>query len=230
MSAPTKKTMFEVLLAIYNEYIMPTTAETLRLFPDSAILGTALLGMISLSKSYGVLLAAMLELLVTQRVLASAFGAIAPLGAGPQALDMMCQPGFVFPNKARISLIETIGKPSTFPSPVMFFMTGLAIYMIACMQDFSKEINTLGGDVKARTKIGIVLSGLFVFFLLAFRFNYGCETFPTLFISMLFGAVVGYGFYFLNKQVFGRDGLNILNLPLIRTMDERGKPMYVCAP
>ena len=47
---------------------------------------------------------------------------------------------------------------------------------------------------------------------------------------MIFGLITGVALVYQNMALFGRDGVNILNLPLIITAAEAGKPMYVCAP
>jgi len=172
----------------------------------------------------------MVELMVIQRLFASVVSSIAPVGAGKDASTDACMPGFMFPNSMRISLLETIGKPSTFPSPTVFFMSGVLTYMVGAMQQFKREIKTLGGDLETRTTIAIVLSLLFAFVLFAFRFIYGCESFGTLFISMILGLVAGIAIVYQNMALFDRDGINILNLPLIVTALERGKPLYVCSP
>jgi hypothetical protein len=230
MSAAAKLTLYENMVQFVNEYILSLAAESMRLLPDSVVLGTAILTALSLCQSYGVLLLAMVEMMLIQRLAGTFMGGIAPIGAGPQALQSVCQPGFVFPNNMRISIVETIGKPSLFPSPVMFFLTGVTTYMIGSMSEFSKEIKTLGGETETRSTVAMVLSGLFVFALFLFRFSYGCETFGAIFMSALFGLVVGILVLMQNKRIFGREGINLLNLPIIKTMDERGKPMYVCAP
>jgi len=46
---------------------------------------------------------------------------------------------------------------------------------------------------------------------------------------MILGTIMGILIVFQNKALFGREGLNILNLPMIRSIDS-GKPMFVCAP
>ena len=102
--------------------------------------------------------------------------------------------------------------------------------MIGSVKEFGREIKSLGGDLQTRTVVGIVLSSFLAFIVFGFRLTYGCETFGTLFISLLFGAIAGILIMLQNKALFGREGLNILNLPMILTANESGKPMYVCAP
>ena len=225
-----KKTIYEILVEIYKRVIYPIGLESFRLLPDSLVLGTAILAGLSMCKSYSVLLFTMIELMIGQRIFASVVGGISPLGAGSQALHEICQPGFNYPNTMRISLLETIGKPSFFPSPVVFFVTGIFSYMIGCIQEFKREINTLGGDLSSRTTVAVVLSTMFAFVMLAFRYSYGCESFGTLLVSFIFGIVMGFILVLQNKALFGRGGINLLNLPMIQTAEERGKPMYVCAP
>jgi hypothetical protein len=204
--------------------------ETIRIFPDSLVLGVALLSIISLNKSYALLLLAMFELMGVQRLFATFLGGIAPIEPGSGAYGWVCQPGFVFPNTMRISLLETIGRPSAFPSPVMFFVAGVTAYMVAALQEFEKELNSLGADLSARTKFALWLSGILIMAVFVMRITYGCETFGVIFMSLILGLLGGWASFSLHKSFFGRGGVNVLSLPLIQTMDERGKPLYVCAP
>jgi hypothetical protein len=225
-----KETVYQMIMAIIRTYVYPVSLESFRLLPDSLVLGTAILAGLSMCTSYSVLLFTMFELMIGQRIFASIIGGISPVGAGPDALNIVCLPGFNYPNTMRISLLETIGKPSFFPSPVIFFLTGIFSYMLGSIQEFKREIQSLGGDLSVRTLIGVVLSTAFAFVMLAFRYSHGCESFGTLLLSLIMGAIAGFAIVFQNKLIFGRVGINILNLPLIQTAEERGKPMYVCAP
>uniref|UniRef100_A0A6C0DJT5 Uncharacterized protein n=1 Tax=viral metagenome TaxID=1070528 RepID=A0A6C0DJT5_9ZZZZ len=183
-----------------------------------------------MSKSLGVLVFAMFEFMLIQRLMSMIIGGIAPVGAGENALQGMCQPGFMFPNQMRISLVETIGIPSMFPSPSMFFLAATLSYMMNAMQNFGREIKSLSGELKTRTSIAIVLSFLFIIAMMMFRYSYGCESFGTLLLSVVLGFVIGGLVVQQNITLFGRDGVNVLNIPMILSGLERGKPMYVCAP
>lgn len=228
MSA-TSKTLLERIIDFKNKVILPVSVETLRLLPDGVVLGTFVLAILGMCQSYCVLLLTMFELMLGQRALAMIISGIAPIGAGENALQEVCQPGFSFPNAMRISLLETIGTPSSFPSPVMFFLTGLISYILGCINQFGREINSFGGDIGMRTTVAVVLSSLFVFAMLAFRYTYGCESFGSLMVSLILGIIVGILIVFQNLAVFGRQGINILNLPMIQPIGA-GTPMFVCAP
>jgi hypothetical protein len=229
MSA-TKESIFEKILKEVDSTLIPVSIETLRLLPDGIVLGTAILAGLSMSKSYGVLLLTMVELMFAQRVFSTAIGGIAPVGAASQSLQPVCQPGFHFSNTMRISLLEKIGVPSMFPSPSMFFLTGFVTYMIGAMQQFSREIKSLSGDISARTSVAVVLSSLFILAMFFFRYSYACESFGSLLLSVILGTIMGSALVFQNQSLFGRDSINVLNLPMIQTAIERGKPMYVCGP
>jgi hypothetical protein len=41
---------------------------------------------------------------------------------------------------------------------------------------------------------------------------------------------MGMALVFQNQALFGRDGINVLNLPIIQSSLEKGRPMYVCGP
>ena len=224
------KTVYQKMEQTVKSDFVPVALEVFRLLPDGVVLGTAILTMLSLSKSYGFLLLSMVELMFLQRIAATMLGSIQPLGSGPDMLHQICQPGLSFPNNMRISLLEKIGVPSLFPSPVLFFLTGILTYMIGSINEFGRELKTLGGDLKVRTTVGIVMSSVFAFVVFAFRYRYGCESFGSLLISMIFGIIAGFLVLYQNKALFGRESLNILNIPMILTASESGKPMYVCAP
>jgi len=234
MSSTQPKTVAPGVWEALNEFkdsmIVPPIIEFIRLLPDGIVLGIAILSVMSFCKSYCFLLLTMFELMFIQRAVSTVIGGISPIGSGPNYANPICQNGLIFPNKMRISLIETIGTPSMFPSPTMFFMSGVLTYMIGCIQEFRNEVQTLGGNLSIRTNVAIVFSTMFIFILFAFRYNYGCEAFGTLILSLVFGCVAGYIIIYQNKALFGRDSVNLLNLPMIVSAAELGKPMYVCAP
>jgi hypothetical protein len=230
MSAAEQKTLYDKINAFVMETIFPVCSESLRILPDSMILGVAILAGLSMSKSMGVLLFSMVEFMLIQRVFSMIIGGIAPVGAGQNAMQGICQPGFIFPNQMRISLVETIGVPSMFPSPSMFFLASILSYMLSSMQNFGREIKSLSGELKTRTNIAVVFSFLFVLAMMMFRYSYGCESFGTLLLSLILGFIVGSLVVHQNIALFGRDGINVLNIPMILSSLEKGKPMYVCAP
>jgi len=230
MSAAEQKTMYDKINSFVMETIFPVCGESLRILPDSMVLGVAILAGLSMSKSMGVLLFTMFEFMIAQRVLSMIIGGISPVGAGENVLQGICQPGFIFPNKMRISLIETVGVPSMFPSPSMFFLSATLSYMLNAMQNFGREIKSLSGELKTRTNIAMVLSCLFVLAMMTFRYSYGCESFGTLLLSIILGFIMGALVVHQNITLFGRDGVNVLNIPMILSGIEKGKPMYVCAP
>jgi len=230
MSAAEEKTLYDKIKAFVMETIFPVCSESLRILPDSMILGVAILAGLSMSKSMGVLLFSMFEFMLIQRVFSMIIGGIAPVGAGQNAMQGICQPGFIFPNQMRISLVVTIGVPSMFPSPSMFFLASILSYMLNSMQNFGREIKSLSGELKTRTNIAVVFSFLFVLAMMMFRYSYGCESFGTLLLSLILGFIMGSLVVQQNILLFGRDGINVLNIPIILSGLEKGKPMYVCAP
>jgi len=230
MPALFEKTLFEKIVETIKGPILQLCVEALRLLPDSMVLGIAILAGLSMSKSMAVLLFTMFEIMLSQRALSMIIGGIAPVGAKENVLEGVCQTGFLYPNMMRISLIETIGVPSMFPSPSVFFITSTLTYMLLAMQNFGREIKSLSNDLGVRTNIATVLSGLFIIFMFIFRYTYGCESFGTLMLSVVLGLVFGALFVYQNIGLFGRDGINVLNIPIILSSAERGRPMYVCAP
>ena len=229
-SKPGKPWFHQMISYPILQVLLPVILETLRILPDSIVLGTAILTALSFCKSYAIFLLAMIELMIGQRVLSTIVGSIRSLGAGKDVLEGVCHSGFLFPNAMRLSLLDTIGVPSSFPSPVMFFLSGVISYMIFAVMEFKREIQSFGGELSTRTNVATVLSSFLLFIIFAFRYVYGCETYGTLFISLLLGIIAGVAILYQNMTLFGRDSINILNLPMILTAAESGTPMYVCAP
>jgi hypothetical protein len=83
--------------------------------------------------------------------------------------------------------------------------------------------------MNVRSSIAMALSALLIFILLCFRGMYGCESVGSLLVSIVLGFIMGCLLLYQNKSLFGREGINIMNLPLIVTALEKGRPMYVCA-
>jgi hypothetical protein len=102
--------------------------------------------------------------------------------------------------------------------------------MLTAMQNFGREIKSLSGELKTRTNIAVVLSFLFVMARMMVRDSYGCESFGTLLLSVILGFIMGSLVVYQNVALFGRAGINVLNIPMILSGMERGKPMNVCAP
>ena len=132
---PSKKDAWiQITDALSN--LVPIIAEFIRLLPDGMVLGTMILSLLSMCKSYGVLLFAMIEIMIVQRLFSTVMGGISPIGSGQNASALVCQSGFMFPNNMRISLLESIGSKSYFPSSPMFFISAVLTYMMASVQNF----------------------------------------------------------------------------------------------
>ena len=76
----------------------------------------------------------------------------------------------------------------------------------------------------------IMATVIFIIFMFIYRIVYGCDSFGNILLTMIIGLVAGIALMYQNLALFGRDGVNILNIPLIISAAEAGKPMYVCAP
>jgi hypothetical protein len=210
--------------------LIPIIVEFLRLLPDGLVFGVGLLSLLSFCKSYAVLLFSMIELMVVQKLFATFFGSIARSGEGNNASAAICQNGFAFPSMLKISIIDSFGKPNSFPSSTMFFLVSIITYIISSTLQFKKEISTLGGDVNMRTTFAATFSALFIIFMFIYRIHYGCDSFENIMLTIILAVVAGIALVYQNIALFGRSGINILNLPMIITAAESGKPMYVCAP
>ena len=153
--------------------------EIIRLTPDSLLLGTGFLGLITQNYAIGMLFAALFETAFITVGLQSLFGYISLKDnpPNPKAASRECASGFQSPTLQSMSSFFKVAPQSSFPSSPIFILTTAVIYVITAMQGFSQELSELGPSYSTRYYIGIFLSLILLFIAASYRFLTGCDAF-----------------------------------------------------
>jgi len=56
-----------------------------------------------------------------------------------------------------------------------------------------------------------------------------CDTLESVFLGLFFGGLIGTFICYQNIQIFGRDSINFLGIPLLRNKSASGQPIYLCS-
>jgi len=114
-----------------------------------------------------------------------------------------------------------------FPSYFMMFFGALFGYMIGMSQTYTRELQGMP-QKRAAITAGLVAMGLFTFLFLINRTMSGCDSFLSVLVGSLIGALYGYSMETLIAITSGRSLTNLMNTPLITDRTADGKPIYVC--
>jgi hypothetical protein len=205
---------FKLLKSILNDALWPAWHELFRSMPDSLFLGTALFSGITQNFPLGILVLAMLEISILQRLFGGFLGSIASNEA--DAPDAKCLPGI--PSPYQLSLVSHILKLSAFPSGPVFFISAVLAYIIGSTVNFRTELKELAEkepEWNARIPLAVTFSVLFLVCFILWRYANGCESVLTLLGSALFGLPIGGLVYLIHVYLFGRNAVNFLGVPLL---------------
>ncbi len=205
---------FKLLKSVVNDTVKPAWHELFRSMPDSLFLGTAIFSGITQNFPLGILVLAMLELSLIQRVFGGFLGSVASNEADVSSAT--CLPGI--PSPYQVSILSHILKQSAFPSGPVFFVTGVLTYCIASTLNFKKELKELGEkepEWNTRIPLSITFSLLVLGCFLAWRFSNSCEDVFTILGSVVLGMPFGFLVYLVHVYLFGRNAVNFLGVPLL---------------
>lgn len=221
-------TYFERLRSILSDTIVPTTQEFLRALPDSIFVGTGFFALITQNFPLGVLVLAIAEMAMAQRLFGSFVSIVQenPI----KAYSDKCSAGI--PSPYQLSLVGKLMSEVTFPSGPIFLLTGVITYCLSSTLNFQNELEELGKtepEWNARIPLAATFSVLLFVLYALWRYMSECEDVFAILGSSLLGAVVGFVVYILHVYIFGRDAINFLGIPLLADRAANGTPLYACA-
>ncbi len=221
-------TYFETLKSILSDTLVPTTQEFMRAIPDSLFLGTGFFALITQNFPLGVLVLAIAELGMSQRILGSLVGVVQENPVKPYSDK--CSAGI--PSPYQLSLIGKLMSEVQFPSGPVFLIAGVIAYTLSSTFNFSEELNELGKkepEWNARIPLSVTFSILFMILYCFWRYMNTCDGVLSLLGSTAIGAIIGFIIYTIHVYLFGRDAVNFLGIPLLADRAANGTPLYVCA-
>ncbi len=230
-AAATNPSLFKNKITEFlNGYPGAVIMELLRLFPDGLLLGAGLFAFITQNFAYTMFFFIIFESIVASIALNRTFSFI-DLGRtlmSPGSKNPECRSGFQSPTAEGLANMFEFGALSGFPSTHMFVTSSAISYVLFAMNEVKNELSALGPEYATRFYLGLMLSILFILVMGFYRLSYNCDGVGTLIGSLIIGGLFGYAFVQQNVALFGRESVNILNIPLFKFKDSNGKPIYIC--
>lgn len=211
-------------------YVVPVSAESMRIMPDSILYGTGLLSLITYSTPMMFLFAAVSLGYIGANLINLGATTFFPQDVPPASSSSSCISGIYSPTVARLSLLPELGgKSSGFPSGPLFILATTVFYCITSVLQQSEVLNQLGDSYKAKPVAISVLGTLLLAVFLGYLLYSGCSGFLTLLFSVIVGIALGCILSLTFANIFGQESINLLGLPLFVRRDQTGQPIYICA-
>lgn len=213
----------------FQTYPLAVLTELFKILPDSIIVMSGLMALLTTSFPLLVFFLSLLESIVGFYVLRSTiaqfdFGFVKPL---PGFTSSQCKTGFSSPTLTSLSLF-TVDAKTAFPSAPIYMLSVAAAYVFSSLSNQIKELEALGPDYAPRFYISIMALCALIFFVGCYRMFNGCESLVVVLVSIGLGLLVGTTLVTQNVTILGPDSTNLTGIPLLRNRTATGAKMYVC--
>jgi hypothetical protein len=180
----------------------PIVAEVVEHIPQGVIIGTGILGLFTLSISTLVLFLFFIELTAVNGLLVKSFAHLFP----------------------------TVIGASGFPNFPLFFVTGVLTYLNASIVSFSDIFQRIGGEYLTKQSTAVTTSCLAILLMFVYTVVTGKSDMLPAFMTVLFAALIAVVLFFIHLILFGKEGINLLGVPILTSKTGGGKPIYACGP
>lgn len=189
--------------------------------PDSILFGSIILYIVTLSKAYGVFALFIIELIASHKFLSWLIkGTVGP-SSGPQ--NTQCASGYKL---ARLNYMQ-IMPTHQYPSYGIFSITAIATYLGLSTYEFYDVMQSKGAQWQYRAAVaGVFMIATVLLCIIVRLIN--CDSFGEIGIALVFAVICGSLFFYINKLLFDKEGVNFLGLPTIESKDATGKNIYIC--
>jgi hypothetical protein len=226
MSVEEDKTLFDRLVEKLKGFVggtlIPTVNETQRQIPDSILMGSIILYILTQNYSYGIFSLFIFEIITIHLLIGKGMSMYS--GSTSLSPDSKCRTGY----RSYSSDVSKILSQNTFPSMGMYSITAIATYIGAAMTSLKTTLDAMGTEWSSRYTVAAILIPLFVVTFAAFQLMKGCDSMTDILIASVIGAIVGILFFTLHSALFGAEAINLLGIPLLVDKEDEGKPLYVC--
>jgi len=201
--------------------------EMIRIFPDGLVLVVGLFSLVTLSIPYGTFFLALLESVGIFSILDS-FNIVEPrpiTGAiDPKGRSDKCTSGY---RNKFMEIFSMLGKNRSL-SPSLYILSVATAYIVTTLFSLKTELETFGKNFVTRFYYSIIGLPLFILMFILFNMAYGCFSFPSIIVSVVLGLVTGILLCALHLNIFGKEAINIIGIPLLYEKTAEGSPLYVC--
>jgi len=208
---------------MFTELIINPIAEIHALMPDSILFGSLLLYFLTQNIAFGIFAVFIFENVLSHRLISWIFSQ--SVGTS-QPGTIGCRSGF---KTARLE-VDRIFNHDPYPSYGVFSITSIATYLGLATKEFTPTLDAMGSvDWSSRSIAAYVCIAIVVALFVIVRLLLCSDTMGEIVIAMVLAVLVGTVFFFVNKKLFGVEGMNFLGLPYLVSKEETGAPIYVCA-
>ena len=216
--------------AWFQTYPIPVLNEIIKILPDSILVMSGLMSLLTTSYALFVFFLSLLESIVGfylfRKMVAQFDFAFTKHQRGFGTGD--CKTGFSSPILSSLSFF-TIDQRTAFPSAPLYMLSVASAYVFTTLSNQIKELEALGPDYSPRFYISIMTLCALLFFVGCYRIFYNCESIMVVFISIALGLFVGTMLVAQNLKILGPDSTNLMGIPLLRNKTATGEKIYVCA-
>jgi hypothetical protein len=204
--------------------VMDAMLEIYSLIPDSILFGSILLYVLTQNLAYGIFGVFIFETVLSHRFISWMFSQTVGSSRSLTADKIKCYSGFKTPqwNVARIF------NQDRYPSYGIYSLSSIATYLLFAMNEFSSTLNAMGPDWGSRQYVSYALGGLLLLIFIFIRWYSDCDSLAEILIAMGFAFVTGAIFFYVNRQLFGIEGMNFLGLPYLIQKEGGVSSLYVC--
>jgi hypothetical protein len=201
--------------------------EMIRIFPDGLVLVVGLFSLVTLSIPYGTFFLALLESVGIFSILDS-FNIVEPRAStgaiDPKDRSDKCTSGY---RNKFMEIFSMLGKNRSL-SPSLYILSVATAYIVTTLFSLKTELETFGKNFVTRFYYSIIGLPLFVLMFILFNMAYRCFSFPSIIMSVILGIVTGILLCALHLNIFGKEAINIIGIPLLYEKTAEGSPLYVC--
>ena len=196
----------------YNELIKPLMTSLVHSIPQSLVMGTGLLALLTQHYALGFLFLAMIESSVVIGLLSSLQMAV----TGKTSVPIPAQYNGKIPSTYQLALLSS---SSSFPSGPTMFMGSIISYLLISIQSFSDEMEELSknnSDWASRIPMAFGLGFTIMCLYMIWRVKNNYEGFIGSIGSALLGSLLGFLIYMIHSMAGNnRENVNILGVPLL---------------
>jgi hypothetical protein len=205
--------------------------EMARILPDSLVIMSGVMAILTTSLPLGILFGSFLESILFFHVLHKGFSYfdVSFLKQGPKAFSNACRTGFTTPTLTDLSLFGTNQTMNALPSAPIYILSVAIGYIYTAINNQKRELEALGPVYSSRFYISILGMALFLFLISAYRMWAECDSLPVILLTIVIGVIIGSLLTLQNMAFFGPDSTNLTAIPLLRNRAANGEQLYVCS-
>ena len=181
--------------------------------PEGLFVGSFLVGLLTHNMALLMLTAAMIVFRIVGTGLGSflkgTLGAMIPLHG--EGVVGACEPSIA--TLSKLNSVTSDVRAAALPAQSLFFVVAVIFYSVSNIYKFKNELHALKRDdvLPVSGVFGLLIISLYVLW----RMKSGCDGKEVILISVLAAAAVAYGVSAIFELLFGRQSINMLNLPLL---------------